>query len=159
MTQNGRLFWILTGAVLGIVGAFFWTMRTPAAHAASDRHEDYVMCTGTIQGVSKMPLDAVWFLDYKSGRLLATVVDRVAGKVTGWGELDLSEEFGIAPRANVHFVMTTGEVGVGQSVLYVAETTSGKFGVYNLVNRADGKSGVAIKRLDMSTFRAPAKGE
>ena len=41
-------------------------------------------------------------------------------------------EFGLPPRADVHFLMTTGQIANGQAALYVAETTSGKFGVYTM---------------------------
>jgi hypothetical protein len=43
-------------------------------------------------------------------------------------------------------------VSNGQSALYVAETTTGKFGVYTMgPNEAGG--GVAIRRHDMTSFR------
>ncbi|NBY03377.1 MAG: hypothetical protein EBQ87_15575, partial [Planctomycetes bacterium] len=73
----------------------------------------------------------------------------------GWAELDLAEEFNLPPRQNVHFVMTTGIVGKEQSALYVAETTTGKMGVYTMGPRPDGMAGAIIKRQDLSLFRKP----
>ena len=92
----------------------------------------------------KTPTDGVWLLDYRAGKLLGTVIDRISGKIVGWAEVDLVNEFGIPPRQNVHFIMTTGMINQGQSALYVAEVSSGKFGVYTMNNRPDGQAGIQI---------------
>ena len=91
-----------------------------------------------------IPTDGVWVLDYRAGKLLGTVIDRVQGKIVGWAEVDLCKEFGIQPGQNVHFMMTTGMIAGGQAALYVAETSSGKFGVYTMGPRTDHKAGVVI---------------
>ena len=59
----------------------------------------------------------------------------------------------IPPRQNVHFLMTTGNIAQGQAALYVAETTTGKFGVYTMGPRIDGLPGVSIRRHDLVPFR------
>jgi hypothetical protein len=66
-------------------------------------------------------------------------------------------EFGLAPRQDVHFLMTTGQISQGQAALYVAETTTGKFGVYTMGPRPDNAPGVAIRRHDLVLFRQPGK--
>jgi hypothetical protein len=155
MRESGRLFWMLVGLALGALGAAAYFMKAPSALAASnDRHEDFVLCTGSVSVNPRAPTDGVWLLDYRSGKLLATVIDRDRGKINGWAEADLVTEFGLAPRANVHFLMTTGQIAAGQAALYVAETTSGKFGVYTMGPPPDGRPGIVIKRHDMATFRA-----
>ena len=92
-------------------------------------------------------------LDYRAGKLLGTVIDRTNGKIVGWAEVDLVTEFGLPPRQNVHFLMTTGMIAQGQAALYVAETTTGKFAVYTMGQRGDGKAGIMIKKHDMVLFR------
>jgi hypothetical protein len=87
---------------------------------------------------------------------LGTVIDRNNGKIVGWAEVDLVTEFGIAPKQNVHFLMTTGNIAQGQAALYVAETTTGKFGVYTMGPRPDNQNGVSIRRHDMVMFRQAA---
>jgi hypothetical protein len=146
------------------LGAGFGPIRPvnifdPAAtvHAANDRFEDYVMCTGAVAVSPKAQTDGVWLLDYRSGKLLGTVIDRNNGKIVGWAEVDLVNEFAIPPRQNVHFLMTTGNITQGQAALYVAETTTGKFGVYSMGPRADNQPGVSIRRHDMVMFRPGAK--
>ena len=160
MKETGRLFWLVVGVVLGGAGVAAWVASRPqAARAAnSDRFEDYVLCTGTVTGGHRgATLDGVWLLDYRAGKLLGTIVDRTQGKVIGWAEVDLVTEFGLQPRANVHFLMTTGNISATQAALYVAETSSGKFGVYTMGPRGDGQAGVTIKRHDLVLFRQAKK--
>ena len=121
--------------------------------AANDRFEDYIMCTGPVGVTGKTQTDGVWLLDYRSGKLLGTVIDRSQGKIVGWAEVDLVSEFGIQPRQNVHFLMTCGQIAQGQAALYVAETSTGKFGVYSMAPRTDNQQGVAIRRHDLVLFR------
>lgn len=121
--------------------------------AANDRVDNYIICTGAAGVSPRSPLDGVWLLDYKSGKLLATIVDRSIGKTVGFADLDLTTEFGVAPNQSVRFLMTTGTISTGQAALYLAETSTGKFGVYTLGPPPDGQSGVTILRHDMTSFR------
>ena len=155
MTDSGRLFWLVVGLVLGagLVGLYLGTGRTVQA-ATSDRYEDYILCSGAVAITPRALTDGVWLLDYRGGKLLGTVIDRNAGKVVGWAQVDLVNEFGIPARQNAHFMMVTGQISQSQAALYVAETTTGKFGVYTMGPRNDGQSGVVINRHDMSSFHA-----
>lgn len=159
MRDSGRLLWLGAGLVLGVAGAVMVLGPARRVEAANDRYEDYVMATGTAtstipgrNGVAS-PTDGVWLLDYRNGKLLGTIIDRARGKIAGWAEVDLVSEFGIAPRQNVHFLMTCGNVSFGQAALYVAETTTGKMGVYTMGPRIDGEAGVSIRRHDLVMFR------
>lgn len=158
MTDRGRLLWLVVGLLLGGAGTAFYLGQQPLARAANDRFEDYILCTGAVAINPRAPTDGVWLLDYRAGKLLGTLIDRVQGKIVGWAEVDLVSEFNLPPRHNVHFMMTTGMIAQGQAALYVAETTSGKFAVYTMGQRPDGKQGVMIKRHDMVLFRGPKVG-
>ena len=153
MKDSGRLLWLFTGLLLGVAGAGLYILPNRPAHASNDRFEDYIICTGAVGVTARAPTDGVWLLDYRTGKLLGTVIDRAQGKIVGWAETDLVNEFGIPPRQNVHFLMTTGNIAQGQAALYVAETTTGKFGVYTMGPRADGLPGVSIRRHDLVPFR------
>ncbi|MFL5331403.1 MAG: hypothetical protein ACJ8C4_21145 [Gemmataceae bacterium] len=144
---------LVFGIGLGIGLTFFTMAGTRPVAAGNDRHENYIICTGAAGVSPKSPLDGVWLLDYKAGKLLATIVDRSVGKTVGFAETDLVSEFGVGANQNVHFVMTTGTISGGQAALYLAETTSGKFAVYTMGPSSDGASGVTILRHDMTTFR------
>ena len=91
MTDRGRLFWLAVGLLLGGGAVALWLGHQSTARAANDRYEDYILCTGTVSstllgGRSKLnsPLDGVWLLDYRSGKLLGTVVERAQGKIFGY---------------------------------------------------------------------------
>ncbi len=157
MTDRGRLLWLMVGLLLGGTAVAFYLGQLPIARANNDRYEDYILCTGAVAITPRSPTDGVWLLDYRAGKLLGTLIDRMQGKVIGWAEVDLVSEFSLPPRQNVHFLMTTGMIAQGQAALYVAETTTGKFAVYTMGQRADGKNGVMIKKHDMVLFRGNPK--
>jgi hypothetical protein len=158
MNDFGRLVWLLVGLAVGGAAVGLYLGRTREAQAAgSDRYEDYIMCTGAVAVTPRAPTDGVWLLDYRAGKLLGTVIDRNIGKIIGWAEVDLTTEFGLVPRQNAHFVMVTGQITQGQAALYVAETSTGKFGVYTMGIRPDGQQGVVINRHDMVLFHPTPK--
>ena len=152
MTERNRFLWLF----VGLIGGALVTLacrQIPQARAGNDRHEEFILATGPVLVNPTAPSDGVWLLDYKSGKLQATVIDRYKGKITDWAEVDIASEFELPPRQNVHFVMTTGIVVKQQAALYIAETTTGKFGVYTMGPRQDGQPGIAIKRQDLLNFR------
>lgn len=154
MNDRRRFLWLGAGLLLGAFCAVCYFGQQPRAIANSnDRYDDYILCTGAVQTNPKSPTDGVWLLDYRAGKLLGTVIDRGTGKIFGWAELDLVSEFELPPRQNVHFLMTTGQISQGQSALYLAETTSGKFGVYTMGVRLDAQPNVIIRRHDLVLFR------
>jgi hypothetical protein len=153
MRGTNSLGLIAIGLVLGIAGAAAYFSQPRAAVAASnDRYQDYVMATGAVSVNPRIQTDGVWLLDYKAGKLLGTVIDRVQGKIVGWAEVDLTTEFGLLAKQDVHFLMTTGYVTQGQSALYLAETSTGQFGVYTMAPGPNG-NGVVVKRHDLTKFR------
>jgi hypothetical protein len=157
MKDSGRLLWLLVGLAIGGVGVALYLGQIRTAQAANDRYEDYIICTGSVAVTPRSPTDGVWVLDYRAGKLLGTVIDRDVGKIMGWAELDLVSEFGIPPRQNAHFMMVSGQVAKSQAALYVAETVSGKIGVYTMGPRTDGQAGIVINRHDLALFHANPK--
>lgn len=155
--MKGRNHWfaVLGGVIFGAVAGLWFASSSKEVKAASnDRYSDYIMCTGAASINPRIPVDAVWLLDYRSGKLLGTIVSRTTdGKVPGWAEVDLVSEFRIAPKTDVHFMMTTGNVALGQAALYVCEVNTGKFGVYTIVLDDNTPK---ILRHDMTTFRSNA---
>jgi hypothetical protein len=158
MKDCGRLLWLLVGLVLGGGGVAVYLGQSRLVQASTcDRYEDYILCTGSVAVNARAPTDGVWLLDYRAGKLLGTVINRDVGKIIGWAEVDLTAEFGLAPHQNAHFMMVTGQIAQGQAALYVAETSTGKFGVYTLNIRPDGQPGFIITRHDMVLFHPGAK--
>lgn len=153
--MDKRNYWTALGIglVVGVAAGAGIVGQPRPLLAANDRNGDYVICTGAAGTSPRSPMDGVWLLDYKTGKLLATIVDRSAGKTVGFAEVDLVSEFGLPPNQAVHFLMTTGTIAASQAALYVAETSTGKFGVYTLGPAADGASGVTILRHELTSFR------
>src|SRR4051794_3099065 len=106
MTDRGRLLWLVVGLLLGAAATTAYLTQTPRAFAANDRYEDYILSTGAVASKPGSPTDGVWLLDYRAGKLLGTLIDRVQGKIIGWAEVDLVTEFNMPPKQNVHFMMT-----------------------------------------------------
>jgi hypothetical protein len=156
MRATGTLGLVAIGTVLGVAAAALYLNPTrPAAAASNDRYQDFIMATGAVSVNPRVQTDGVWLLDYKAGKLLGTVIDRTQGKIVGFAEVDLTAEFGLQAKQDVHFMMTTGYITQGQSALYLAETSTGQFGVYTMGPGANG-GGIVIRRHDITKFRQQA---
>jgi hypothetical protein len=153
MRKAGAYLAVLAGFGAGVaVTLVYMGQPRPVGAASTDRFQDYVLATGAVSVKPGVQTDGVWMLDYRSGKLLGTVIDRHQGKIVGWAEVDLTQQFAVKPLQDVHFMMVTGYVTQGQSALYVAETNTGKFGVYTMGPGPNG-SGVVIRQHDMTSFR------
>jgi hypothetical protein len=154
MREYGRLLWLGMGLVLGLgMTALYMRPSQFALASSNDRAGDYIICAGAVGITPRAPTDGLWLLDYRKGKLQGTIIDRAIGKIIGWAEVDLVTEFGVQPRQDVHFMMTTVNVAQGQAALFVVEVNSGKIGVYTMGPALSGKLPFAIYRQDMSQFR------
>lgn len=113
-----------------------------------DRWGDSIVATGPVlvrydEGTKvQIPLEAIYYLDYKAGRLLATVPAfrqsfGPAKLLDTFAERDLAADFKIdvdnGPKP--HFLMTTGSLGAysdGWAPLYVFESTTNQVAVYKI---------------------------
>jgi len=153
MDRKTSLTSALAGAFFGMIAGLALLGGPRPVTAANDRIDGSIICTGAAGVNPRSPLDGVWLLDAKSGRLLATIVDRAAGKIVGFAEVDVAKEFGLPSAQAGQFMMTTGTIAMAQSALYLAETTTGKFAVYTMGPSTEGVAGVTILRHDMTSFR------
>ncbi len=168
----------IPSAVFLVVGLLMgWGLATirPAQVRAGggDRSGDSIVATGPVlirydEGSKvQIPLEAIYLLDYKSGRLLGTVpslhgtvgTSRYLGP---FAERDLVADFKVdldnGPRP--HFVMTTGALGAysaGWAPLYVFETTTSQLVIYRILQQTVGTT--ASTRLELVEKRSLAKGE
>ncbi len=154
MKDWGRMLWLGLGLALGVAGTLIgYHADSRPALAFNDRAEDYIITTGSMTIGPNATVDGIWLLDYRAGKLLGTVVDKLSGRIHAWDEVDLVKEFNIPPKQNVHFMMTTGTTIRGHTPLYLAEINTGRFGIYGMTPRADG--GIMIRRFDANVFRRP----
>lgn len=148
------------------LGALLMTASTPAPLRASghDRAGESIVVTGTISKMSdgkqqtQFEQEAIYLLDYKTGRLLASVPStRVS--VTGseilspFVERDLVKDFRLSPGTTPHFLMTTATVAEGWMPLFVFETTTSKVASYRLVQQSVGTTArPRFELLEMRSF-------
>jgi hypothetical protein len=137
---------LLVGVLLGWGLANF---RPALLHAsAGDRSGESIVATGSVMvrvdegSKAAVPLEALYFLDYKGGRLLATVptyrqTSEATHLIDTFFERDLAADFkldlDLGPRPR--FLMTTGSIGsysAGWAPLYVFETTTRQVAVYRM---------------------------
>jgi hypothetical protein len=163
---------LVTGLLLGCVLASF--RPAPLRASAGDRSGDFIVATGPVlirydEGTkSSIPTDALYFLDYKGGRILATVPTfRQYGTNThlidAFEERDLVADFKLdldtGPRP--HFLMTTGSLGsysAGWAPLYVFETSTSQLGIYRM-QLQQGVAISAVPRFELVEIRSYAKAK
>jgi hypothetical protein len=115
---------------------------------AGDHAGESIVATGPVlvrydeATKAPIPLDAVYFLDYKAGRLLATIPTYQQSTssthiIDNFVERDLVADFKLdldsGPRPR--FLMTTGSLGPytsGWAPLYVFETTTSQMGIFRI---------------------------
>jgi len=151
---------ISRAGVLGIGLAIGWGLdhlpRPGSVVRANgaDRSGESILASGPVMvgynnGTKvQLPLDALYYLDYKAGRLLATIPSfkasiGAAKLIDTFGERDLVADFKInlenGPRPQ--FLMTTGSLGTysdGWAPLYVFEKTTGQVAVYKVEQQTVG---------------------
>jgi hypothetical protein len=111
----------------------------------------------------QVPHDAVYYLDYKGGRLLA-VVPSLRQTVGGtqmlgsFAERDLVKDFKLTPGSSTpHFLMTTGTLGAlngAWGALYVFETSTKQVATYRVFQQTVG--GSPQPRFDLLEVRSMA---
>jgi hypothetical protein len=170
-----------------IIGlALGWTMtslRPPMLRAnGGDRSNESILATGPTfirynEG-SKIQVahDAVYFLDYGAGKLLATIPSVPVVKAAGpakflesFAERDLVADFKIDPEtgSRPHFLMTTSATwygssqayGDGGSFLLVFETTTRQVAVYKAEQNNYGpNSPLKLELLQVRSYTQPPSG-
>jgi hypothetical protein len=153
---------LAAGVLLGWLSA--GVRPTPMQASAGDRAGECIVATGPVlmqyddTTKAPIPLEALYFLDYKGGRLLATVPTyRMAGTkmqlIDDFAERDLVADFHLDPDVGPRprFLMTTGSLGrysAGWAPLYVFETTTGQVGIYRMqVGQSSGTNAPSLFEL------------
>jgi hypothetical protein len=110
---------------------------------------------------SAVPRDAIYYLDYKGGRLMATIPSplqsgNVRSLLGSFAERDLVADFNLQPgSATPHFLMTSGTMGAlngAWAPLFVFETTSKQVAAYRMTALTVGNS--SKSQLDLLEVRS-----
>ena len=130
---------LVVGMLLGAALTAGWhgLTTTPKAHAVATHGSDnFAIATGLIDN----QIEALYFLDFLTGDLRATIVNRRNATFSSFFEYNILGDFqgiGDPPR----FLMVTGAADlpqgragtqIGKSLIYIAEATTGQVAAYVL---------------------------
>ena len=133
-----KLFWLLSGVIGGLCLAYFWP-HEPAYAMATDRDARFAICTVPVSPASP---DAVFVLDFLTGRLTGALLNMQSATFTNFWFANVAEDFKIPGKGDKSkFTIIPGNGflnaaagGGGETpslgLIYVAEMTSGKVGCY-----------------------------
>ncbi|MBI1344972.1 hypothetical protein GC163_01640 [bacterium] len=157
--KDQRTWWLLAGVVAGVALSYLWPVETAQA-VATDREERFAITTTES---SPLQPEAVFVLDFLTGRLAGAALNPQSGAFTNFFFRVIGSDFGIDPTNKPKYVMIPGraELTSGRgatsstSVLYVGELTSGKVIAYRFPYRVSLKPmpPMPIEPLDQFTFR------
>lgn len=139
MTTDRRIVWLLVGVLAGLGLASFWPAE-PVQANATDRSDRFAITTVDVG--PGMP-DAVFVLDFLTGRLTGALLNSQSGLFTNYYFRNIATDFIVDPNAKAKYAMIPGvgvfTVGGGvqsaTGVLYIAELTSGKVMAYRFPYR------------------------
>jgi hypothetical protein len=166
---------VSTGLVLGIGVLLGWLLASvprslPKAYAlGGDRWGDKIVASGpvTVRYDERLraPLkqDALYYLDYRGGRLLGTIPSYQQSGATvklidTFAERDLVADFKLDTETGPkpHFLMTTCEIGafsMGWAPLFVFETETNQVATYRIQQQSVGTSTKPVFELiDLRTI-------
>jgi hypothetical protein len=177
MTQRFRTT-IPTSTIILAVGVVAGVLlggdRTPTLIAGGgDRSGDSIVTTGPVtigydEGMKvQIPQEAVYLLDYRGGRLVATIPSFRQGSgapslINTFAERDLVADFklDLETGPKPHFLMTTGGLGAyskGNAPLYVIETATDQLAVYQLQSYSIGRD--SRPKFELIEVRSYARSE
>jgi hypothetical protein len=135
----------------------------PAQATATDHADDFSIATGHVAA----DLEAVYLLDFKTGSLLGSVMNKQTGEFQQFYKRELAADFGLTAKAKPKFLMVTGAMQSARAqvpiyhVLYVAELNSGKLAAYAMPYKGEqsvrGGSTAEMMFLHFVSFRQLAQ--
>jgi hypothetical protein len=160
--NQSRVFWLTIGLAAGLALSGFWP-QTPLHAVATDRYDTFAIATGPVNE----EVEAIFVLDFLTGDLRAAVMSPQRNQFTCFYEYNILQDLKVDPTKNPKFLMVTGiaslrrgtaAMQLGNSLVYVAETTSGVVAVYGIPwSRQAGYSGQPVKtalvRVAVAPFR------
>lgn len=131
--------WLVLGVFVGLAlgGLLPIWPETPLHAVATDRYENFAIATGAVDN----DVEAIYFLDFLSGELMAAVLSNQSGKFIAFYRQNVVQDLGIDVSKNPRYLMVTGIANLirGQaryrpapSVVYIAELTTGRVAAYNV---------------------------
>ena len=163
-TQN-RVTWAAAGTLLGLVVglniAGVWP-NVPLHASATQGLDKFAIATGLVDD----SVEALYFLDFLTGDLLAAVVDPKTGKFTAYFKRNIANDFGAIGK-NARYLVVTGLANMprgranyqfANSIVYVAEASTGQIAAYTIpwnstIHAAGKRQYGEFQPLDVAQFR------
>ncbi len=125
-----RFLWLTIGVICGMCLSYFWP-HEPALAVATDRDGDRFAITTA--GTKAGNAEAVFVLDFLTGRLTGAAINSRSGKFTYAYYRNLAADFNVDPTAKPHYVIVSGTVSlpnqgraqIANSAVYIGEMSSG----------------------------------
>jgi len=155
--SESKFVWLLFGVIGGLGFAYLWP-HEPAYAVATDRDAKFALCTVEVGPGSP---DAVFVLDFLTGRLTGGLLNAQAGAFTNFWYANVGEDFKIkGDKAKFTIIPGSGFLnapgGGGQSLatglIYVAELTSGKVGCYRFQYRNQAEASPPMELMPVNYF-------
>lgn len=155
-----RFVWMGGGVLLGLVLGGFWP-DSPAHAVATSQIDSFSVCTAPIDGQD----EGIFFLDYLTGDLKGAALNPNTRTFTTTFGVNVAQGLGVDVTKNPRYLLVSGMANfrgnagatrMGNSVLYVAELTSGKVAAYGIPfiqNRAQASGAAPLVLLDVGMFR------
>ena len=126
---------VVLGFIAGLVLSGFWPY-CPLHAVSTDRVDTYAMATGPVDS----EIEAIYFLDFLTGDLVARVLGKKVGMWSGFFKTNVAADLGLNPQKNPKLMMVTGMVPLrrqggtrlqpSSAVCYVADVGSGAVAAY-----------------------------
>lgn len=163
--KRSRGGWLVAGVLLGLFAGSFlpgWP-DTPLHAVATDRYDNFAIATGSLDE----DIEAVYFLDFLTGDLMGAALGIQTGRFIAFYKYNILGDFGVDASKNPRFLMVTGFANLvrggarmqpANSVIYVAELTTGKVAAYSIPwdptsHRRNQPVMGTFARLDVQQFR------
>lgn len=153
---------MVVGFFLGTLAGTWWP-QFPVQAMATHGQDNFAIATGFVDSQN----EALFFLDFLTGELKATVPSRTTGAFLSFFHYNIAQDFGGSQSKNPKYLMVTGRADfggnrgnsqIGQTVVYIAEATSGIVAAYGIpwnrsLQQAHRPQSGSFMLLDKKPFR------
>ncbi len=143
-SNENRLLWLVCGVVGGLCLAYFWPYEQAYA-VSTDRDAKFAICT--VEVGPGLP-EAVFVLDFSTGRLNGAMLNSQAGIFTNFWYANVAQDFKLLGKGGGKYTLIPGTGFVtpnaqggnggmvaGLGLIYVGELTTGVVGCYRFYYR------------------------
>jgi hypothetical protein len=135
---RSRAGWLALGIVVGVIAvvAFRLLPQTPVFATATHGQDSFAIATGFVDE----GLEAVYFLDFLTGELKASIINYRTGKfICRYSYTNIPKDLGLEQVKNPRYLMVTGSIDLqrgsgpfrlGRGVVYISELNTGAVAAY-----------------------------